>query len=130
MSTAVYEQATGLFIIVQPLPVRTFGYAGRGAGRNNPAMQHVRNVGPLPAGVYKISRPFLHARMGPMTFRLTPDPDNVMHHRSGFLIHGDNNIGDASSGCIILPRPARDLLDRSGVRTLTVFRTLPTVQCN
>ena len=30
------------------------GYAGTGAGRNNPAMENVRNVGPIPQGNYSV----------------------------------------------------------------------------
>ena len=44
-----------------------------------------------------------------------------MHGRSGFLIHGDNARGDASEGCIILPRYYRQMISRLGVRDLFVI---------
>ena len=120
MTEAIYEQATGLFVILTPVPFRAVGYAGRGAGRNNPAMDMMRNVGPLPAGVYSVSLPYSHPRKGPMCFRLTPDASNEMFGRSGFLIHGDNAQGDASEGCIILGRAVRELIARHQVRKLHV----------
>jgi hypothetical protein len=32
-----------------------FGWAGQREGKNNPAMQNVHNIGPLPVGTYTIS---------------------------------------------------------------------------
>ena len=46
----------------------------------------------------------------PIAFPLTPDSDNNMYGRSGFMIHGDNAQNDASQGCIIMPRDVRELL--------------------
>ena len=117
---ALYEQATGLFVICTPIPFRNVGYAGRGVGRNNPAMQMVRNTGPLPCGMYKVSLPYSHPTKGPVCYRLTPSPSNEMFGRSGFLIHGDNAQGDASEGCIVLGRTAREMIGRHNVRSLYV----------
>jgi len=85
------------------------GYAGAGEGKNNPDMQEVHNVGPLPVGAYTISAPFNTVAHGPYVLRLTPDPANEMFGRAGFLIHGDSvaHPGTASEGCIILPRAIR-----------------------
>lgn len=128
MSTrATYESSTGLLLIHTPLPARLLGYAGRARGRNNPAFQDVRNIGPIPEGTYAVSLPFTHPTKGPTVFRLTPDPANVMFGRSGFLIHGDNPQGDASQGCIVLRRDDRERLMRSNVRTLLVVRLLPCI---
>ena len=33
------------------------GYSGHGEGKNNPAMQKVPNVGPIPVGKYTIGQP-------------------------------------------------------------------------
>lgn len=126
MRHALYESATGLLVILDH-PFRALGYAGRGPGRNNPTLQDRRNVGPLPVGDYQVSLPYRHHRKGPMVFKLTPDPRNQMFGRSGFLIHGDNTQGDASEGCIILDRSARDSLARYQVRRLTVVALLPCV---
>ena len=88
--------------------VQSAAYSGRGEGRNNPAMQNRRNIGPLPRGLYAIGAPV--ATHGPVTLPLTPHRDNEMNGRSGFLIHGDNAKGDASRGCIIADRDTRDLI--------------------
>lgn len=123
--SALYEQATGLFLICSPLPFRAVGYAGRGRGRNNPDLQSVKNTGPLPVGSYRVSLPYSDVRKGPLVFRLTPEPSNAMYGRGGFLIHGDNVRGDASEGCIILGRADREMIARQNVRRLTVVRLLP-----
>lgn len=128
MFDASYEQATGRFTIHTPAPIVFHGYAGRGPGRDNPALQHVKNVGPPPRGVYRLGLPFLSDTCGPVCFRLTPDGGQQMFGRSGFLIHGDNRAHDASHGCIILDRSARDAIARIGVRRLFVTRGDPVVQ--
>lgn len=95
------EMTDGVFISV--------GYSGNGPGLNNPAMQQVRAVGPIPQGTYTIALPELDEQVGPVAMRLTPDPANTMYGRSAFLIHGDNQAMDytASEGCIILPLTVR-----------------------
>jgi hypothetical protein len=49
-----------------------------------------------------------------------------MCDRSGFLIHGDSfsHPGDASDGCIILSRPEREAIVRTGIKLLYVTDTL------
>jgi hypothetical protein len=103
------------------------GYAGHGAGLNNPAMEDVEGVGPLPCGVYAIGAPFNHPRCGPFSMRLTPDPGNTMYGRAGFLIHGDTPSMDhtASDGCVILPHDVREAIWSSGDTRLTVVSGLP-----
>lgn len=99
------------------------GYSGAGEGKNNPAMQQVHNVGPIPQGKYSIvGEPFDSPDHGPFVLRLEPDPTNEMYGRAGFLIHGDNvhSPGTASEGCIILPRYAREAIWSSGQRELEV----------
>jgi hypothetical protein len=87
------------------------GYAGHGAGINNPAMQSIHNTGPLPQGIYTISPPVDTTTHGPYVMWLTPDAANVMFGRSGFGIHADEiaNPGKrlASTGCIVMSGPAR-----------------------
>lgn len=122
---AHFEQATGLFIIDTPLPLRCVGYAGRGSGRNNPDLQSVRSVGPLPVGTYEVGAPFSHPRLGVLSFPLKPFPGQAMFGRSGFYIHGDNAAGDASRGCIILPRWMRQQIATQSVKELRVVRLLP-----
>lgn len=104
------------------------GYAGHGEGKNNPAMQAVASVGPLPVGRYKIcghpdtGLPYDSPKNGKFVLRLEPDPSNAMHDREAFRIHGDSiaHPGTASEGCIILPRPVREAIWKSGDRDLEV----------
>lgn len=98
------------------------GYAGHDAGKNNPALQNVRNIGPVPVGIYQIEPPVDTATHGPYVLWLQPFTSNVMSGRAGFGIHGDSiqSPGSASNGCIILPRPIRQRIWTSGDHTLEV----------
>jgi hypothetical protein len=82
------------------------GYAGHGEGVNNPALQSVHDIGPLPQGSYTINSPVNTTTHGPYVMWLTPDPANQMSGRSGFGIHADEmaNPGKrlASTGCIVI----------------------------
>lgn len=100
------------------------GYSGKGEGKNNPAMQDVADVGPIPEGHYLISAPIDTPKHGPYVLRLTPANDNVMFGRAGFLIHGDNieHPGSASEGCIILLRSTRERIWRSGDASIRVVK--------
>lgn len=84
------------------------GYAGNGDGLNNSDAQDQENVGPLPQGDYTVGA--ATRRRGPQTRPLTPDSNNEMYGRAGFLIHGDNAAQNhtASQGCIIVPRNCRE----------------------
>jgi hypothetical protein len=95
------------------------GYSGAGVGRNNPAEQAVRNVGPIPQGRYSIGPEFDAPVQGPCTMRLTPEGHDALG-RDGFLIHGDNAAHDASTGCIILPPQARRQIAASDDRVIQV----------
>ena len=107
-----------------------FGYAGRDAGKNNPAMQDVHDIGPLPVGLYTIEPSETNPKLGPVAMRLTPDPANEMFGRAGFFIHADSvrTPGQASHGCIVPVRganmePGRDVreaIDDSGDTALQV----------
>jgi hypothetical protein len=83
------------------------GYAGKGAGKNNPAMQGVKKTGPIPRGLWRMTD--VTASKGPVTIVLEPEGHTNTLGRSAFRIHGDNRQGNfsASEGCIILPKPAR-----------------------
>jgi hypothetical protein len=96
------------------------GYSGAGPGRNNPKLQFVRNVGPIPRGHYKIGPPHDTATHGPYVMVLTPLPGTHTHGRAGFLIHGDNRRHDASHGCIILDRLLRHRVWLSGDHQIRV----------
>ena len=100
-----YHQSTGVF---ERDGVTLFtGYAGHGAGVNNPSLQQEHDVGPLPQGRYTMLQFIAKAtKTGLSTIRLQPDPANQMFKRSGFCIHGDNAARNrsASTGCIIIGR--------------------------
>lgn len=82
------------------------GYSGRGAARNNPAMEAMPNLGPIPRGKYSIGPAHDHPALGPIVFNLEPVGHDA-HGRSAFRIHGDNMAHDASHGCIIAGRAVR-----------------------
>jgi type VI secretion system (T6SS) effector TldE1-like protein len=99
------------------------GYSGAGDGKNNPELQTVHNVGPIPEGDWTISGPPVNtAAHGPYVLRLTPNSETETFGRSGFLMHGDSqeHPGEASQGCIIMPRPVRQQVWTSGDRDLKV----------
>lgn len=100
-----FTQSTGVFINIYAK-----GYSGSGLGKNNPALQEHKSLGPLPVGKYFME--VIKDSEGKWTdyegkkvpvIRLTPFPQNQMFGRAGFLIHGDsiNAPGTASLGCVI-----------------------------
>lgn len=113
-----YNQANGE--LAQDDTVVATGYSGHAEGRNNPAMQDVVAVGPIPIGIYTIGEPCDTETHGPFVLRLTPDPGNDMCGRAGFLMHGDNARHDASQGCIIMPFTVRKRVWASGDHNLQV----------
>lgn len=99
------------------------GYSGAGAGKNNPAMQGVPDVGPIPRGNWKLAALAISSNgHGPYVIHLLPAPETDTEKRSGFLIHGDNIVepGTASKGCIILNRLLRTMIWESGDKDLVV----------
>lgn len=99
------------------------GYSGAGlsasSGRNNPAMQHMPNQGPLPAGQYRIGTAYSHPQKGPASMNLTPAGHNALG-RSGFMIHGNNVQNNASQGCIIFGPTIRQQIATSNDQILVV----------
>lgn len=99
------------------------GYSGHGDGVNNPALQNVEKVGPIPQGLWSIGQFFYDiGGKGPIVAHLTPMPETNTFSRSGFMIHGDNEELNhtASEGCIILPRGIRQMMEVSLDRSLLV----------
>jgi hypothetical protein len=123
----IYEQLTGRMTRENNGLLAT-GYSGGGKGKNNPTEENVKNVGPIPEGLYDIQAPIDSPTHGPYAMPLLPDTDNAMFGRSGFLIHGDSleHPGQASEGCIILPRSAREQIWESEDHRLHVVKELPT----
>lgn len=108
-------------------PVAT-GYSGTGVGKNNPAMENVPDVGPIPQGDWTITGPPLNTPdHGPYVLRLSPASETETFGRSGFLMHGDSkeHPGCASHGCVILPRTVREQIWNSGDRDLEVVNEIP-----
>jgi Protein of unknown function (DUF2778) len=116
-----YAQKTGA--LLQNGQLVATGYSGFEEGKNNPAMQAVKNVGPIPQGDWTIEGPPINtAEHGPFVLILTPSADTNTFGRSGFLMHGDSiqAPGTASKGCIIMAREARELVWNSGDTDLEV----------
>lgn len=89
-------------------------YAGAADGRNNPAVEHVRDIGPIPVGHYWLQRRF-NPNFAAPSFFLDPEEETAaklaVYGRSGFYIHGDNRTGTASRGCIIVERRSREWIE-------------------
>jgi hypothetical protein len=92
-------------------------YSGAGTGRNNPAMQRVRNTGPIPQGEWNATgyQNTLTGSNGvtrnhPNVIRLEPAPATTTYDRDSFRMHGDNATGTASNGCLIVPPATRQTL--------------------
>ncbi|WP_309235074.1 tlde1 domain-containing protein [Paraburkholderia youngii] len=104
--TWTYNQTSGTLSRDGSLVAR--GYSGHGAGKNNPVMQAVRSVGPIPEGSYTIGTPRHSHHVGAFAMPLTPDPGTETFGRNAFSMHGDSKShpGSASNGCIALFRTA------------------------
>jgi hypothetical protein len=99
------------------------GYSGCDQGKNNPDMQAVFDVGPIPQGDWTISGlPVNTAEHGPFVLTLTPANGTAAFGSSGFLIHGHKigAPGTASKGCNILARTIREQIWNSGDTDLEV----------
>lgn len=120
-----WEQATGtLWMDGKKI---SSGYSGNGRGKNNPAMQAAKGVGPIPKGLWKMTGVKDSPNTGRFTIVLVAQDGNQddIHQptgRSAFRIHGDSikNPGTASHGCIILPRGVRERMWYSGDRMVEV----------
>ena len=103
------------------------GYSGKDRGKNNPALQSVPGIGPVPRGAWKILAPYDSKNVGPYALPIHAvdgklDDRHEPTGRSAFRIHGDSvkAPGTASRGCIILPRAVREQIWKSGDRDLQV----------
>jgi|SRR6185312_7592092 len=95
------------------------GYSGFGAGKLNPEMENVANVGPLPRGTYTMEiikgedgLPCDYEGKKKPVIRLVPSSTNEMFGRAGFLMHGDSisDPGTASHGCVIEDHGTREVV--------------------
>jgi hypothetical protein len=122
-----YEQVTGVVFAADGTRLPA-GYAGNGLGKNNPAMQQVKNVGPLPCGFYTIGPLVDDPVTGEDSMHLIPDPTDDEYDRNDFLIHGDGikDPGHASDGCMVQSRPNRIRIGTSEDTRLQVVSGLAT----
>ncbi len=102
------------------------GYAGTKDGRNNPLLQEVHDVGPLPVGFYTFGAAVDGTHLGPTAIPLDPEPTNTMYGRSAFYMHGDSATHDASHGCIIMGHAIRvEVAEHAGERLKVIARPAP-----
>lgn len=131
----VFKQSTGQISDYSGAVIGT-GYSGSGKGINNPDMQSVPDVGPIPCGLWVMEVIVNGAgewtdykqKKSPV-IRLTPKQETETFGRSGFLIHGREAgeiIGVAeteksSLGCIIQDHQARVSVARNADKLLRVI---------
>lgn len=98
------------------------GYSGYKRGKNNPSLQSAKGIGPIPQGMWTITEKYDSANVGPYALKLEPAIDTQVYGRSAFRIHGDSirNPGNASHGCVILPRTIREKIWKSQDKLLKV----------
>ena len=114
-----YQQSTGT--LTKDGIFEGTGYSGTGAGRDNPAMQNVPNVGPIPQGSYTIGPEYDEVPgLGPCVMHLDAQPGTETFGRSEFRIHGNNAENDASHGCVILGPALRHLIAADVDKVLVV----------
>jgi len=97
-------------------------YSGHAEGLDNPAMEAVRMIGPIPRGRWRIVQwDDHHGRLGPIVAILEP-VDHDAHGRTAFRIHGDTMLANftASDGCIVADHNLRVAMRASGDMDLEV----------
>lgn len=117
----LYKQKTGQ--LYRGDKMIAVGYSGASSGKNDPLAQHIPNVGPIPQGAYTICEERDTPEHGPVVLPLVPCSGTETFGRSGFLIHGDSGAhpGQASHGCIIVPREVREDIAAHKDRLLVVL---------
>jgi hypothetical protein len=119
-----FEQLTGKLskdgILVSP-----DCYSGRWPdGYNNPAMEAVPDVGPIPCGLWTIGAPYEDGKLGRYVMDLTPAKGTVTYGRSLFRMHGKPlppaDIRSGSEGCICADYVTRQRVYQSADTQLTV----------
>ena len=117
----VYSQSTGAMWNAAG-GLLGVGYSGHGEGKNNPAMEQVEGVGPIPEGLYSIGPAIEGSHLGPLALPLIPAKDTRTFGRKGFFIHGDDiaDPGCGSHGCICIFEPARKYINDGSEKLLYV----------
>lgn len=95
-----YSQRTG--VLTHNGQFFAKGYSGAGLGENNPSMENVVGIGPIPKGHYRITG--AHNTVTRVTIILQPIMGTNTFGRDNFRIHGGSRTGahTASQGCIII----------------------------
>lgn len=122
-----WDQSAG--VLYREGEVVSRGFSGAGRGKNNPSLQDVKGVGPIPRGRWRMMGVYNSKNVGPFTITLWRVGDTKFDDfdsttgRSAFRIHGDSirAPGTASRGCIILPRNIREMMWRSGDHDINVI---------
>ena len=117
----IYSQSSGNLWDDRGLLV-AFGYSGGGKGLNNPVLEGVKSVGPVPRGMWVLSSLYDSKSVGPYAIVMEPSNHDALG-RTYFRIHGDNrNMNKtASKGCVILSRSFREKVWESGDRLFLVI---------
>ena len=115
----LYSQSSGQLTDPTGQPLARC-YSGTGLGRNNPAMESVKGIGPIPKGRYTISKAYNHMTLGRCVMNLDALPGAETFGRGDFRIHGNNQANDASHGCVVADKPYRQAVAVSLVRFLSV----------
>ena len=97
--------------LISPSGEHFTAYSGHAEGVNNPTLQNVKDVGPIPSGLWNIGELTDTAHHGPDARPLTPCPGTNTYGRSEFWCHGDEvkHPGQhlASLGCVIAAHNVR-----------------------
>lgn len=119
--TWIYQQSTGH--LTKNDVLIAVGYSGaKPDGENNPEMQNVVGIGPIPQGQYIIGPAYNDiGGLGPCVMHLDPLADTNTFGRSLFRMHGDNSTNNASHGCIIMGKNTRNQIASSEDRDLMVI---------
>ncbi|MHB1571984.1 MAG: RHS repeat-associated core domain-containing protein, partial [Solirubrobacteraceae bacterium] len=125
-----YSQSTGTLVHISDQTGKTtatyYGsYSGFGKGLNNPNMESVRNMGPIPQGDWSIGPPHSDGHLGPFVMNLSPMPGTNTFGRTLFRWHGNLKSGPpfrASHGCIVSSPWVRHIVWKSGDHKLVVVR--------
>jgi hypothetical protein len=112
MNAWTFEITTGK-LFDDKMIYQSSGYSGGNCGKNpegknNPADESLKDIGPIPEGLYRKGKLVPHSHLGVDAIELIPDPSNDMKGRSDLYMHGDTTPpGNASEGCVIQPHPQR-----------------------
>ena len=104
------------------------GYSGQPPRTNDATAVGIRNVGPIPPGLWQAVEMIPETRAhGPFAIRLEPYAETDTLGRSGFMMHGDSSShpGYASDGCIIMARLVREEFWASQDHDILVTTEIP-----